>query len=123
VRIVFMGTPEAAVPSLRRVAETGHEVVAVWTQPDKPSGRGNKVTSPPVKMAAQLLGFPVHQLAKIKNSEAKELFASHDADLAIVVAYGKILPLEFLKAPQHGCINNDDRGGVGFGSDPPAETY
>jgi methionyl-tRNA formyltransferase len=105
VRIVFMGTPEAAVPSLRRVAETGHEVVAVWTQPDKPSGRGNKVTSPPVKMAAQLLGFPVHQLAKIKNSEAKELFASHNADLAIVVAYGKILPLEFLKAPQHGCIN------------------
>ena len=100
-----MGTPEAAVPSLRRVAEAGHEVVAVWTQPDKPSGRGNKVTSPPVKMAAQLLGFPVHQLAKIKTSEAKDLFASHDADLAIVVAYGKILPAEFLTAPKRGCIN------------------
>lgn len=100
-----MGTPEAAVPSLRRVAEAGHEVVAVWTQPDKPSGRGNKLTSPPVKMAAQLLGFPVHQPAKIRNSEAKDLFASHEADLAIVVAYGKILPAEFLKAPQSGCIN------------------
>jgi methionyl-tRNA formyltransferase len=105
LRIVFMGTPEAAVPSLRRVAEAGHEVVAVWTQPDKPSGRGNKLTSPPVKMAAQLLGFPVHQPAKIRNSEAKALFASHGADLAIVVAYGKILPTEFLNAPKRGCIN------------------
>lgn len=100
-----MGTPEAAVPSLRCVVEAGHEVVAVWTQPDKPAGRGNKLTAPPVKVAAHLLGLQVHQPAKIKNAEAKNLFASHQADLAIVVAYGKILPSEFLDAPKRGCIN------------------
>lgn len=100
-----MGTPEAAVPALRRVVEDGHEVVAVWTQPDKPAGRGNKVTVPPVKLAAQLLGLKVHQPTKIKTDEAKALFASHDADRAIVVAYGRILPPEFLQAPKRGCIN------------------
>lgn len=99
-----MGTPEAAVPSLRRCVE-GHDVVAVWTQPDKPSGRGNKVSASPVKVAAQLLGLRVHQPAKIKTEEAKSLFASHNADLAVVVAYGRILPPEFLGAPRRGCIN------------------
>lgn len=105
MRIVFMGTPEAAVPTLRRVVEAGHEVVAVWTQPDKPAGRGNKVSASAVKVAAQLLGIKVHQPTKIKTEEAKALFASHDADLAIVVAYGRILPPEFLQAPKRGCIN------------------
>jgi methionyl-tRNA formyltransferase len=100
-----MGTPEAAVPSLRRLLDDGHDVVAVWTQPDKPSGRGNKITVPPIKVAAQLLGLPVHQPSKIKTDEARDLFASHNADLAVVVAYGRILPLEFLRTPQKGCIN------------------
>ncbi len=100
-----MGTPEAAVPSLRRLLDDGHEVVAVWTQPDKPSGRGNKVTVPPVKLAAQLLGLPVYQPAKIKNDEASALFASHNADLAVVVAYGRILPAALLRAPRRGCVN------------------
>ena len=100
-----MGTPEAAVPTLRRVVEAGHEVVAVWTQPDKPAGRGNKLTPPPVKLAAALLGLKIHQPSRIRTPEAKNLFASHEADLAIVVAYGKILPLEFLQAPRRGCIN------------------
>ena len=100
-----MGTPEAAVPTLRRVVEAGHEVVAVWTQPDKPAGRGHKLTPPPVKLAAALLGLKIHQPAKIRTPEAKNLFASHEADLAIVVAYGKILPPEFLQAPRRGCIN------------------
>ncbi|HET6669046.1 MAG TPA: methionyl-tRNA formyltransferase [Pyrinomonadaceae bacterium] len=100
-----MGTPEAAVPSLRRVVEAGHEVVAVWTQPDKPAGRGHKLTASPVKLAAALLGLKVHQPSKIRTPEAKSLFASHQADLAIVVAYGKILPTEFLRAPRRGCIN------------------
>ena len=100
-----MGTPEAAVPSLRRVVEAGHEVLAVWTQPDKPAGRGNKLTPPPVKLAAALLGLKIHQPSKIRTPEAKNLFASHEADLAIVVAYGKILPPEFLQAPRRGCIN------------------
>src|SRR5215213_3717412 len=105
MRIVFMGTPQAAVPTLRRCLEDGHEVVAVWTQPDKPSGRGNKVSFTPVKEFALSHGLSVFQPARIKNDEAKQLFTSHDADLAVVVAYGRILPDEFLRAPRRGCIN------------------
>src|SRR5690242_17230963 len=105
MRIVFMGTPGAAVPTLRRCVEDGHDVVAVWTQPDRPSGRGNKVTFSPVKEFALDKNIPVHQLARIKNDEAKALFASHDADVAVVVAYGRILPAEFLTTPKRGCIN------------------
>ena len=105
MRIVFMGTPEAAVPTLRRCLNDDHEVVAVWTQPDKPSGRGNKIAFPPVKEFALAQGLSVFQPARIKNDEAKQLFASHDADVAVVVAYGRILPDEFLRAPRRGCIN------------------
>ena len=104
-RIVFMGTPHAAVPTLQRIVSDGHEVVAVWTQPDKPSGRGNKIAPAPVKEFALSHGIEVHQPPRIKNDEAKQLFASHDADIAVVVAYGKILPEEFLRAPRSGCIN------------------
>ena len=100
-----MGTPEAAVPTLRQCVADGHEVVAVWTQPDKPAGRGHKVVASPVKEFALAHGLTVHQPARIKNDEAKHLFASHDADVAIVVAYGRILPDEFLRAPRRGCIN------------------
>src|SRR6478752_8670963 len=105
MRIVFMGTPAAAVPTLRRCVEDGHEVVAVWTQPDRPSGRGNKIIFSPVKEFALAHGLTVHQPQRIKTDEAKQLFASHVADLAIVVAYGRILPDEYLKAPRRGCIN------------------
>ena len=105
MRIVFMGTPQAAVPTLRQCVTDGHEIVAVWTQPDKPAGRGNKVTFSPVKEFALSHGLKVFQPAKIKNEEAKQLFASHDADVAVVVAYGRILPDEFLRAPRRGCIN------------------
>jgi methionyl-tRNA formyltransferase len=105
MRIVFMGTPEAAVPTLRQCVDDGHEVVAVWTQPDKPSGRGNKVAFSPVKEFALAHGLNVIQPARIKNDEAKQLFASHAADVAVVVAYGRILPDEFLRAPRRGCIN------------------
>ena len=105
MRIVFMGTPEPAVPALRRLVEDGHEVVAVWTQPDKPAGRGKKVSAPPVKVLAQLLGLNVYQPAKIRTDEAQSLFASHNADLVVVVAYGRILPGEFLRTPKRGCIN------------------
>ncbi|HEU4932938.1 MAG TPA: methionyl-tRNA formyltransferase [Pyrinomonadaceae bacterium] len=104
-RIVFMGTPQAAVPTLRQCVADGHEVVAVWTQPDKPSGRGNKVSFSPVKEFALSQGLSVFQPARIKNDEAKQLFSSHDADIAVVVAYGRILPEEFLRAPRRGCIN------------------
>ena len=100
-----MGTPQAAVPTLRRCVEDGHEVVAVWTQPDRPSGRGNKVSFSPVKEFALSQNIPVYQPQKIKIDETKKLFASHDADVAVVVAYGRILPDEFLRAPARGCIN------------------
>ena len=105
MRIVFMGTPQAAVPTLRRLLTEGHEVVAVWTQPDRPSGRGNKVSPSPVKEFALAHRLTVHQPQRIKNAEAKQLFASHDVDVAIVVAYGRILPEEFLRTPARGCIN------------------
>jgi len=105
MRLVFMGTPLAAVPSLRQCLADGHEVVAVWTQPDKPSGRGNRITAAPVKEFAVAQGLTVHQPAKIKTAEAKALFASHHAEVAVVVAYGRILPEEFLRAPHHGCVN------------------
>jgi methionyl-tRNA formyltransferase len=105
MRIVFMGTPESAVPSLRRLRDDGHEIVAVWTQPDKPAGRGNKLHQSPVKEFASQHNLTVHQPFKIKTDEAKTLFASHSADAAIVVAYGKILPAAFLYAPRQGCIN------------------
>jgi len=105
MRIVFMGTPKSAVPSLARCLEDGHEVVAVWTQPDRSSGRGKKISLSPVKEFALAQGLPVHQPAKIKVPEAKELFASHGAEVAVVVAYGRILPGEFLQAPAHGCLN------------------
>lgn len=105
MRLIFMGTPEAAVPTLRRCLADGHEIVAVWTQPDKPAGRGNKLKSPPVKEFALAHNLTVHQPAKIRKPEAVELFASHKADAAIVVAYGRILPAAFLNAPRLGCVN------------------
>jgi methionyl-tRNA formyltransferase len=100
-----MGTPQAAVPTLRRCLEDGHEVAAVWTQPDKPAGRGNKLTTPPIKEFALGRGLIVHQPTKIRTGEARDLFASYEADAAIVVAYGRILPASFLRAPRRGCIN------------------
>jgi len=105
MKIVFMGTPQAAVPALQRCLSDGHEVVGVWTQPDKPAGRGHKVGFSPVKEFAVSHDLPIFQPARIKNDEAKQLFASHDADVAVVVAYGRILPEEFLRTPRRGCIN------------------
>lgn len=100
-----MGTPKAAVPTLRRCLEDGHEVVSVWTQPDRPSGRGNQLREPPVKIFAQEHSLTVHQPVKIRTHESSELFSSYKADAAIVVAYGRILPSTFLRAPRLGCIN------------------
>jgi methionyl-tRNA formyltransferase len=105
MRLVFMGTPDSAVPTLRRCLADGHEVVAVWTQPDRPAGRGNKLHASPVKEFALEHNLTIHQPEKIKTEEARELFASHEADAAIVVAYGRILPSTFLRAPRRGCIN------------------
>jgi methionyl-tRNA formyltransferase len=105
MRIVFMGTPESAVSSLRRLLEDGHDVVAVWTQPDRPAGRGKKLHQSPVKEFAVEHNLTIHQPLKIRDAAAQELFVSHSADAAVVVAYGRILPDAFLDAPPHGCIN------------------
>lgn len=105
MRIVFMGTPQAAVPSLQRCLDEGHEVVAVWTQPDKPAGRGHKLHHSEVKEFALSRGLNLAQPQRIKTEEAKELFASYNADVAVVVAYGRILPREYLTIPKRGAIN------------------
>jgi methionyl-tRNA formyltransferase len=105
MKLIFMGTPESAVPTLRRCVEDGHEVVAVWTQPDRPAGRGNKLKAPPVKEYALSLGLTVQQPSKIKTEEALALFTAEPFDAAVVVAYGRILPPAFLRAPGLGCVN------------------
>ncbi|HEX3101407.1 MAG TPA: methionyl-tRNA formyltransferase, partial [Pyrinomonadaceae bacterium] len=105
MRIVFMGTPQAAVPSLERILADGHEVAAVYTQPDRPSGRGNKIIFSPVKECAISHGLPVYQPIKIKTQETLEVFQSHNADIAVVVAYGRILPETLLNAYPKGAIN------------------
>lgn len=105
MKIVFMGTPQAAVPTLKRILDDGHEVVAVWTQPDRPSGRGNKLKAPPVKELALEKGLTVHQPIKIRSKKSIQLFKSHDADVAVVVAYGRILSKSYLTAFRMGCIN------------------
>lgn len=104
MRIVFAGTPDFAVPSLRAAAANG-EVVAVYTQPDRPAGRGRGLTASPVKLAAQALGIPVFQPESLKGREARAQLRAHDADLMIVVAYGLILPKKVLEIPRHGCWN------------------
>jgi len=105
MKIVFMGTPNAAVATFERILQDGHEVVAVWTQPDKPAGRGNKLTASPVKEFAVQNNLPIFQPTRIKTAESLELFQSHSADVAVVVAYGRILPETFLQAFPRGAIN------------------
>ena len=105
MRIVFMGTPDFAVPCLQALIDDGHDVCAVFTQPDKPKGRHGVLSAPPVKELALKYDIPVYQPDSLKNDEIKSYFASLGADLALVVAYGKILPEEFLNAPKYGCIN------------------
>lgn len=106
MKIVFMGTPEFAVPCLEAcISFEGADVFAVFTQPDRPSGRGNKLTPPPVKVAAARAGIPVYQPERIKSSEAMETLKELQPDLIVVVAYGQILSQEILELPVHGCIN------------------
>lgn len=100
-----MGTPLAAVPSLERLIADGHQVVAVYTQPDRPSGRGNKITFSPVKECALRNSIPVMQPLKVRTAEALDEFRAFSADAAVVVAYGRILPEGFLTAFPHGAIN------------------
>jgi methionyl-tRNA formyltransferase len=106
MRLIFMGTPEFAVPALAQLVRDGHEVAAVFTQPDKPVGRGKQLHAPPVKTFALEHNITVHQPAKIKtNDEVRAVFESIKPDACIVAAYGKILPEWLLKIPRLGCIN------------------
>lgn len=105
MRIVFMGTPEFAVPCLQKLIDLGHEVTGVFTQPDKPQGRKMVLTPPPVKVLAEANGIKVYQPVKMRDGAALEMLEECSPDLAIVVAYGKILPKEILEYPKHGCIN------------------
>jgi methionyl-tRNA formyltransferase len=105
MRIIFMGTPEFAVPTLTEIVSTGHEVVAVYTRAPKPAGRGQAERKSPVHEAAEGFGIPVFTPRSLRQSPEQEVFASLDADVAVVVAYGLILPKPILDAPRLGCLN------------------
>lgn len=105
MRVVFMGTPDFAVPCLQKLIDCGHEVTGVFTQPDKPQGRKMIMTPPPVKVLAEQNGIKVYQPLKMKDGTALEMLKEADPELCIVVAYGKILPKEILDYPKYGCIN------------------
>jgi len=105
MRVVFMGTPEFAAASLRNLIENGYEVVGVFTQPDRPKGRGMQLVGSPVKTLALEHGLPVFQPESFRNGEALELFRSLRPDVAAVVAYGKLLPDAVLEVPPLGCVN------------------
>ena len=104
MKIVFMGTPDFATLTLK-ACMSEHEVIAVFTQPDKPKGRGNKLTPPPVKVIAEEKGIPVHQPVKIRLGEWPDLLRQYEPDVIVVVAYGQLLSQEILDIPKYGCIN------------------
>ncbi|RTR02011.1 methionyl-tRNA formyltransferase [Halomonas nitroreducens] len=105
LRVIFAGTPDFAAESLASLLASPHHVVAVYTQPDRPAGRGRKLTPSPVKALAQRHGLPVYQPASLRTPEAQATLAALDADLMVVVAYGLILPRAVLDTPRLGCIN------------------
>lgn len=105
MKILFMGTPDFAVFSLKALVEAGYDVIGVITQTDKPSGRGYVMTPPPVKVYASERGIPVYQPKTLRTPEFAELLAQIDPELIIVVAFGKILPQNVLDYPKYGCIN------------------
>ena len=105
MNVIFMGTPEFAVPCLERLLNDGHTVLLVVTQGDKPRGRGQKLMPPPVKACALEHGIPVYQPTALKEESVLEELRRYAADVIVVVAYGKILPKAVLTMPQYGCIN------------------
>ena len=105
MRIVFMGTPDFAVPSLNQLIQDGHEIVGVYTQPDKPKNRGMKLTPPPVKVVAQANHLPVFQPKTLKDEAVQQELAALAPELIVVAAYGKLLPKAVLELPEKGCIN------------------
>ncbi len=105
LNIIFAGTPEFATYPLQALLGSEHKVVAVFTQPDRPAGRGNKLTPPPVKVLAEAHGIPVHQPLSLKDADSQALVAQYHADVMIVVAYGLLLPQVVLDMPKYGCLN------------------
>ena len=105
MRILFMGTPDFAVPSLQTLLDAGHEVCGVFTQPDKPKNRGMKLQPPPVKVLAQEHNIPVYQPTSVKDGTALEIIQELAPELIVVAAYGRILPNSILEYPAKGCIN------------------
>lgn len=105
MRIIFMGTPEFSVPVLDALIAAGHEIAAVYCQPPRPAGRGKKHRPTPVHQRSEELGLEVRHPVSLKSDSAQADFAALDADIAIVVAYGLILPQAVLDAPAHGCLN------------------
>ena len=104
-RIVYAGTPEFAVPALQALIDSPHRVVAVYTQPDRPAGRGRKLRPSPVKQLAEAHGLPVEQPASLRDTDARQRLADYRPDLMVVAAYGLILPREVLEIPPLGCVN------------------
>lgn len=105
MRIIFMGTPDFAVPSLQSLLDQGHEICGVFTQPDKPKGRGHKLQAPPVKELALQNGLPVYQPDTLRDETAQQTIRDLAPEVIVVVAYGKLLPKAVLDAPRLGCIN------------------
>src|ERR1700750_651341 len=105
LRLIFMGTPDFAVPTLLELVAHGHQIAAVYTRVAKPAGRGMKLQPTPVALQAERLGIPVLTPTTLKTPEALEEFGAHQADAAVVVAYGMILPKAILDTPKFGCFN------------------
>ncbi len=106
LRMVFMGTPDFSVPTLQALAEAGHDIVACYTQPPRPAGRrGLELKPSPVQLAAEKLGIKMFTPISLKDEHEQWRFKEHNADVAIVVAYGLLLPRAILNAPKHGCFN------------------
>jgi methionyl-tRNA formyltransferase len=103
MKVIFMGTPDFSVPSLQYLINSNHDLIAVFTQPDKKQGRGQKIKPSPVKSLANRYNIKVLQPSTLKGGEFLDYF--FDADVVIVIAYGLILPVEYLNAPKYGCLN------------------
>ena len=105
MKLVFLGTPEFAVPTLERIVEAGHQVEAVYTQPDRPKGRGQQLAAPPVKEAAIRLGLLVRQPERVRRPEVREELAAYGADAMVVVGYGQIIPQSIIDLVPLGILN------------------
>jgi methionyl-tRNA formyltransferase len=105
MKIIYMGTPDFAVPALEALHEAGHEIMAVYSQPPRPAGRGKALRPSPVHARAEAMGLEGRTPVSLKGAEEQAAFAGLNADVAVVAAYGLILPQAVLDAPRHGCLN------------------